>query len=340
MAEGTLVGHWENLAEAQKLTQDLKLRGVVQEIINTGEVIPRLPVRRVIGKQLSYVREKTLPEGAVMEAHGQIGFSANVEYDEVFVALKVIADQRKLHHQEAMNYPSLNDYRAQKDREMAKGLTITAERQIVYGSTANSAMEFDGLHALSITNGVSGKTNIRQNGALSLANVRKLVRETRLREGDRRSAFWLVPDVIADRIDAYPQEAGLTTNTFGQVSFNINQIGERVTMLAGFPIVRSTYLGAETDNTGVTSGVRAASAAGTRYSMFLVAPGQVEDGGLALCLGGQSADVSSVFMREDLGALQDYLATGARMFAFTALALGRSGALGRIVDISDAALVA
>jgi len=39
-----IVGHWANLAEAQKLVQSKLLAGVVQEVIEEGQLLPMLPV--------------------------------------------------------------------------------------------------------------------------------------------------------------------------------------------------------------------------------------------------------------------------------------------------------
>ena len=56
-----IVGHWASLSEAQKLVQSKLLKGVVAEIIETGSLLPELPVMGISSESILYNRENTIP---------------------------------------------------------------------------------------------------------------------------------------------------------------------------------------------------------------------------------------------------------------------------------------
>ena len=55
------IGTWASLAEAQKLTTDMKIAGVIEEIVKDGGLLPRLPGLTVRGKSVVYNRESAIP---------------------------------------------------------------------------------------------------------------------------------------------------------------------------------------------------------------------------------------------------------------------------------------
>ena len=55
MAE--IIGHWANLAEAQKLTQSVLQSGIVETVIENNQLLPLLPVKQLNGKSWQWNRE-------------------------------------------------------------------------------------------------------------------------------------------------------------------------------------------------------------------------------------------------------------------------------------------
>jgi len=110
----------------------------------------------------------------------------------------------------------------------------------------------------------------------------------------------------------------------------------------GIPIIRTDYLVGEADGTGTgaTSDARGKDAAGV-FSLFLVTLGNVmaRDPGLTYAFGGTEAlgDFYELWVWD---RLEEFNAGGMRMDTYGSVLLGSTLCLGRIADISDAALVA
>jgi hypothetical protein len=345
-----VVGHWDTLADAQELTQSMLLQGVIQTVVEAGQLTSRLPVKQVTGKDLLYNREDswTASSGAsFFDIREQIPWSSDVTYTPVTVPLKRIARQDPIDNFVRTTYSSVNDYTALMLQQLAKRMTRFVEHHIIYGDvTYGGSKQFDGLHALAEEN--TGDLDIDEGeGALSLMNLRKLLDAAKVdTEADagasgRSNVIILVPREIGRRLDAGVQEAGMVrssvTHSMSQITMGRNEFGARTTFFDGIPIVRSDFLVAEQANTGVGSDVRAANSSGTKqYSIFVIRLGQTEEGGLSMLFGGDSGTVGEIFKHTHFDVLENYDSGGERLVAYTALALGAGHSIGRIYDITDA----
>src|SRR3989337_743639 len=89
-------GHWKTLAEAQKLTQSLKIPGVFEEDIKRNNPLERLTVAQAAhtGLKIEWLREMPAAvialEGAVTEIDiGEaLAWSDDVEYEEKEMTLR------------------------------------------------------------------------------------------------------------------------------------------------------------------------------------------------------------------------------------------------------------
>jgi len=318
-----IVGHFKSLAEAQKLVQSVLLQGVVQEIIEEGQLLPKLPVFTITGKSVKYNREKTLPSGDFYDTHEQIPWNADVDYaTQVEVELKRIARQDILDNFMLKTYKDPNDYETIIVSELRKGVMRTIEQKLIYGDATTYPKEFDGLWGLVDSN--MQIENHATGGALSLAKLRELIDSVKLKP----IHMLLMPFEIARRIDAAMQEGDLGK---GQISWAVNQIGERVTYFQGIPIVRSDYM-------KMTEGDKTRTG-GSNGSIWAIHLGQIQDGGLCLATGGDTGGVD-FFKVIRLEELEDYDAAGIRLVAYCALALGSTKALGQLCNITDAPVTA
>ena len=100
--------------------------------------------------------------------------------------------------------------------------------------------------------------------------------------------FWLFPETIHRRLSQAYMELGIDTGSTnvrtnaGLITQTLNDAGRRVMAFDGIPIITSDYLTKEGANTGVSGTVyRTQPSGGTQYSVFLIRPGQTEDGGLS-----------------------------------------------------------
>jgi len=332
-----VIGHWNSLAEAQKLTESVLVSGIIEETMEVGGLLERLPAVQVKGESIKWNREKTLPSGELTTTGTQLAWKSNVEYDQQEETLKQVYMQRVLNNYIAEVYGTINNYEAILLMEMKKGNLRTVEDYNVYGDKTNGdALEWDGLHA--IVQNATGDLNIDEGaGPLSLYNLRKMM--DAMKYG---CDILLMPHVLARRIDASLQEAGIASWVgMGSVVWGKNELGQRVTYFDGVPIIRSDYLVAEQSTTGLTTtSKRAKRTSGVnQYSIFGIKFGDVIAGQPGLCLGfGNTREVGEFFKFDRFDKLEDYDAAGLRLVAYCCLMLGSSKCLARIADVTDAAV--
>ena len=353
-------GHWKTLAEAQKLTQSMKIPGVFEEDIKRNNPVERVPVGQAAGSglKIEWLRESTTTEDAVVETDigDQLSWSDDIEYEEKESTLRRLYIQRKLDKYVQGIYGTYNNYEARVLLESEKGLKRKLGARFIYGDTTygGTPTQFDGLHALAAEHGTpytAGSAydpkNIDNGDAgLSLTFLRLMIDE--LKHGVDEI---LAPYEVIRRLDAAYQEkgfAGLATATAGNLGFlamGFNDIGKRVLFWDGIPLVRTDYLVAEDDDTGTgaSSDARALYASGDKvYSIFGIKYGMMMNGeanpGLQFAYGGTEGQ-GDLYKLVRFPELEDYDAGGIRLVTYGSLLLGSSLCLGRIYDVQDAAIL-
>jgi len=335
------IGHWDNIAECQKLTQSQLIPGVVEEDIYRNNLLDRIPVAQAAGKSIKWNREKSVADDDIanIDIGQQLAWSASMDYEQMEVELKRKYIQRILDHFVPDVYGTINNYEAQVLWEMKKAITRRLGNDLIYDDLTYGTKEFDGLHALAaVQTGTS--LDIEQSGALSLANLR--IQHDAMKYG---IDFAYVPYIVARRIDAAYQEAGFaqlaynSAGTMGQISYGVDDAGKRITYFDGVPFLRTDFLVSETADTGEGSDARAKSAAAT-YSIFNIKFGDVFAGNPGLCLGfGNTQMLGQFYKIIPFDELEDFDAGGIRLVSYISPLLGSKLCLGRVYDITDAAIV-
>ncbi len=351
-------GHWKNLAEAQKLTQSLKIPGVFEEDIKRNNPIERMPVAQAArsGLKIEWLREKTTTEAAVAEIDigEQLSWSDDVEYDEKESTLRITYIQRKLNHFVEGIYGTYNNYEARVLLESEKGLKRRIGVRVIYGdNTYTSAKQFDGYHALAAEHGTAFDSSNLGNdpknidngeAGLSLQYLRTMADE--MKHGVTEL---LAPYEIIRRMDAAYQEkgfAGLASGTAGTMAFmsmGFNEAGKRVLFWDAIPIIRTDYLVAEQANTGTgaSSDARTLRTSGDRqYSVFGVFYGNVMnmEPGVTFAYGNTEGQ-GDLYKLVRFPELEDFDAGGLRLVNYGTILLGSSLCLGRLFDIEDVAIL-
>ncbi|MDD4985598.1 MAG: hypothetical protein PHQ43_07400 [Dehalococcoidales bacterium] len=353
-------GHWKTLAEAQKLTQSMKIPGVFEEDVKRANPLDRISMAQAAGTglKIEWLREKTTVEDAVVETDigDQLTWSEDVEYDEKESTLRRVYVQRKLDHYVEGIYGTYNNYEARMLLECEKGLRRKIGDRLIYADTTydGTPTRFDGYHALAAEHGTAYTTsalgndpkNIDQaHAGLSLHYLRVMV-DSMLHGCDEI----LAPFEIIRWLDAAYQEkgfAGLAYNVAGNLGFltqGFNDIGKRVLFWDGIPITRTDYLVAEQvdTGTGASSDARAKYTSGTRYySIFGVkyGNGQLDGSNPGLVFAfGKTQGVGDLYKLVRFPELEDYDAGGIRLVTYGAPILPSTHCLARIWDIGDAAV--
>ncbi len=352
-------GHWKNLAEAQKLTQSLKIPGVFEEDIKRNNPIERFPVGQAAGTglKIEWLREKVVIEDDVVETEigDQLLWTDDVEYEEKEMTLRRMYIQRKLDKYVQGIYGTFNNYEERVLLESEKGLKRKLGARAFYGDTTygGTPAQFDGLHALAAEHGTpytAGSAYDPKNidggeAGLSLGLLRVLVDE--MKHGVDEI---LAPYEIIRRMDAAYQERGFTwavssdmTGNLAFLTMGYNDLGKRVLFWDGIPIVRTDYLVGEEANTGTgaSSDKRGLYSSDKQYSLFGVKYGMMMDGeqnpGIQLAYGGTEGQ-GDLYKLVRFPELEDYDAGGIRLVTYGAILLGSSLCLGRIFDIEDVAI--
>jgi len=354
-------GHWKTLAEAAKLSQSMKIPGVFEEDIKRNNPIDRIPVAQAsgTGTKIEWLQEKIVLEDAVTEVNvgGQLSWSEDVEYTECETELRRVYIQRKLDHFVQGIYGTYNNYEAQMLLECEKGLRRKLGTRLIYAdyTYGGSPSQFDGYHALAAAHGTpwtsSATSNDAKNidmatGALSLTYLRTFMDAMLLGVDEL-----LMPFEIVRRLDAAYQEkgfAGLATATAGNLSFmtmGFNEAGKRVLFWDSTPLIRTDFLVAEQDGTGTgaTSDKRGIYSSGTKvYSIFGLKYGSGNvgspDPGIVFAYGGTEGQ-GDLYKLVRFPELEDYDAGGIRMISYCGVLLKSTHCIGRIADITDAAIV-
>ncbi len=335
------IGHWSSLTQCQKLTQSQLIPGVIEEDILRNNILDRIPVAQAAGQSIKWNRESTVIDGDVanIDIGEQLSWSASVAYDQQEVELKRKYIQRVLDHFIPDVYGTINNYEAQVLWEMKKGLIRDLGDAIIYDDLTYGTKEFDGLHALAAVQ-TGTDLDIEQSGALSLLKLR--IQHDAMKHG---IDFAYIPYLIARRIDAAYQEAGLvrltssTAGTMGMISYGVDDQGKRVMFFDGVPFLRTDFLVSETADTGEGSNARAKSSSG-QYTIFHTKFGDVFNGepGLTLAFGNTQM-VGQFYKIVPFEDLENYDAAGLRLVSYIAPLLGSKLGLGRVYDLTDAEVV-
>lgn len=335
------LGHWSSLTQCQKLTQSQLIPGVIEQDIYRNNILDRIPVAQARGQTIKWNREETVMDSDVANASigDQLSWSASMTYDQQEVALKRKYVQRRLDHFVPDVYGTINDYEAEVLWEMKKGIVRRLGDDLIYDDLTYGNNEFDGLHALAAVQTGTDLDIDEAEGALSLNNLR--IQHDAMKNG---VDFTYIPFVIARRIDAAYQEAGMylasgTWANMGSFAYGVDDQGKRVLYFDGTPLMRTDFLVAESDDTGVGSDARAKESAGTDYSIFNIKFGDVFNGEPGLCLGFGNTEMLGQFYKIVMfDDLEDYDSGGIRLVSYVAPLLGSKLCLGRIYDVQDSAV--
>lgn len=159
-------------AEAEKLSQNQVVQGIIEEIITVNEMFSLLPFAKVDGKAYLYKRENTLPTVAYLDPSEDVPESA-ATFTEVVTKLRILIGDVDV--DKFMN-ETMSDTEDQLGTQIAlksKAMARTFQSSVVNGNATANPKEFDGLKAL-VT---AGQTiNAGTNGAaMTLSMLDQLV---------------------------------------------------------------------------------------------------------------------------------------------------------------------
>ena len=300
-------------AEADLLSNNQLVAGVIDQIIEKDDMFAILPFVRTNGKAYVYNRENLLATADWLNPYDNVNESSS-NFTEVVASLKILAGDVDIDKFLQSTESDTNDQMAIQIAKKAKGVARMFHQTLATGSVAVNAASFDGLSSLASQIQAAGGTQTVVSGtngaALTLTMLDQLL-DT-------------VPngaDVIVMRRGTIRAYRALLRATYGTdaVMQQLENFGRPMLTHNGVPIIMNEFLsGAETVGTN--------SATCSIYALRLN-----EVDGLHGLYGGDNAGI----VVENVGTVQNKDATRIRLKWYCSLALKSTRSLGQLSGITN-----
>jgi hypothetical protein len=295
--------------EADKLSNNQLVAGVIEEIIDKDELFALLPFVGINGKAYVYDRENTLPDAEFYDVNDELDESAGT-FTEVVAKLRILAGDVDVDKFLQETESDTNDQRATQIGLKAKAVGRKFKRTIAQGNATVNTKEFDGLPQL-----VSAPMTIQAGGA---ANGTALT----LNMLDELS------DAVINGADAFVMRAGTirayrsllyATGGIQPAMVEIPNFGQAVLGHNGIPILRNDWLAADEDM-GTNSNT---------CSIYAIRLNELD--GFHGLWGGKEAGIRV----EDIGTVQNKDADRIRVKWYCGSALKSTRSLARLQGITN-----
>lgn len=134
-------------AEADKLSQNDLVTGIIEEIIDKEFLFERLPFAKTEGKSYDYNRENTLSEAEFLDPYDTVPEGA-ATFSNVVTKLKILAGDVDVDKFISGTESDQMSQIAVQLAAKAKGLTRKLRRTLAIGDSGVNAKEFDGVKTL------------------------------------------------------------------------------------------------------------------------------------------------------------------------------------------------
>jgi len=293
--------------EADKLSNNMLVAGVIEEIIEKDELFALLPFVGINGKAYVYDRENTLPDADFLSPNDAVNESAGT-FTEVVSKLRILAGDVDVDKFLQETESDTNDQRATQIGMKAKAVGRKFKRTIAQGNSAISPKEFDGLPTL-VTQAqtLQAATN---GSALTLNMLDQLA------------------DTVINGADAYVMRAGTirayrsllyATGGIQPAMVEIPNFGQAVLGHNGIPILRNDWL-ANNESMGTNANT---------CSVYAVRLNELD--GFHGLWGGKEAGIRV----EDIGTVQNKDADRIRVKWYCGTALKSTRSLARLQGVTN-----
>ena len=298
-------------AEAEKLSNNELVAGVIEEIIDRDPLFYLLPFQGVNGKAYVYDRENTLSEADFLDPNDPVNEGA-ATFTEVTARLRILAGDVDVDKFLQATMSDTNNQKAIQIAAKAKALARKFRRTLVNGDNTANPKEFDGMWKL-VANDRKIAAGAGPTNNLSLSMLDELL-----------DAVPNGADFIMMRPGTLRYYRGLLRATGGTEPQHI-MIKDFGMVMAhnGVPIIVNDFMSSvEALNGSALTGGTYASVYAGRLN---------EADGIHGIYGGSSAGI----VVEDIGTVQNKDATRTRLKWYCGLALKSTKSLARIHGLSN-----
>jgi hypothetical protein len=293
--------------EAEKLSNNHLVAGVIEEILDTDEMFALLPFVQVNGKAYVYDRENALPGADFLDPNDPINESA-ATFTEVTAKLKILAGDVDVDKFLAQTMGDTNDQVAIQVAAKAKAVARKFSATLAAGDVTVDAKSFDGIPKLvaagqTITAGANG-------AAVSLSMIDEL-----------KDAVPLRPDAYVMRKGTWRAIKALLRAAGGNTAetMMLENFGRPVPAFDGIPVLVNDFL--------VANEVQ--GTAPNTCSIYAVRFNEAD--GLHGLYGGPNAGM----VVENIGTVQNKDANRIRVKWYCGLALKSTRSIARIKGITN-----
>jgi len=304
------------LLEAAKLESGNAIKQAIIELYaGSSDILANLPFTSIQGNALKYNRESSLP-GIGFRGVNE-GYTASTGVLNPLTESLVIAGGDLDVDKFIVDTMGMNQ-RAVQEAMKVRALALAWTAKFIKGDTANDPKEFDGLQTR-ITGSQKIAAGSTANGTpLSLAKLDEAIDQT------LNPTHMIMSKAMARKFAA----AARNTSVSGYISWDKNQLGQRVMMYNDLPILTVDLDHTQTAILPFTEAATSGTASAT--SIYVISAG--EEGVIGLQNGG--IDV------RDLGELDSAPTYRTRVEWYTGLAAFNGRAATRLWSIADSAITA
>lgn len=293
--------------DAQRLSNNLLVQGVVEEIIKRDAIYALLPFVQVNHKAYVYNREDTIPTIDFIDVNSDISEGGST-FKDVTVTLKIMAKNVDIDKFLSETMGDTNGQVALQLQGAAKAVDQKFRKTMVVGDSATNNLEFDGFRKLvtaeqTLSAGANG-------AALTFEMLDQLIDQVPNR-----------PDALFMRHGTYRALKALMRTSGGMVpeQLKIRDFDGLVPTYDGLPIILSEYLpGDEVQGTATAT-----------TSIYAARMNTVD--GLHGLYGGDAAGIRV----ESLGTLELRDSVRYRLKWYTAMALKSTKSIARLKGVTN-----
>ncbi len=302
------------LIEAEKLSNDVLLQGVIETIVKDSPILQVLPFIQIQGNGLTYTRESVLPSIAFYDV-GDTWAESTPTFAQLTATLKIMGGDADVDNYLKSTRSNIQDLETAVIEQKAKALRHTFEEYFIYGNSATGSKQFDGVRKLIdctaasdqvVAAGASGAT-------LTLAMVDQLVDAVKGGKPD----LLLMSRRSRRKIQSLARAAG------NNLQVGEGVLGQQVQLYNGIPVGASDWV---LDTHTVSSSVETATTGALCSTIYALRFGEG-----ALC-GLSSPEMLQV---ERVGQLETKDATRNRIKWYVSLALFSTVTAAALIGVKD-----
>jgi len=302
------------LAEAEKLSNDVLLQGIIETIIKDSPILQQMPFIQIVGNGLTYTKESALPTVDFYDV-GDTWVESTPTFSKVTATLKILGGDADVDNFLKSTRSNIQDLETAIIEQKAKALRHEFEKQFLYGNETSSPKQFDGIVKLIDTGTASDQLiAMAATGAtLSLTKVDELIDAVK---GGK-------PDVLLMSRRSRRKPQALARAAGSNLEVGEGKLGEFVQLYNGIPVAVSDWVLDTHNVTGSVEDSYTSDADSTIYAL------QLGEG--ALC-GISSPEMLQV---ERIGSLETKDASRTRVKWYVSLALFSSVKAAALIGVQN-----